>query len=281
MQNYQIFKKIKLFSGFLKKYLINYTRYCLLYLYRLLIQEKKLNCQFYKTSEVIKLIDQGKSILRIGDGEIGLLRGRSILYQVYSPEIKHEFLKLIKNYNFNSDYILAIPIFINYTNKELDALPNPNEDKSKKLCWLPLKISYEMIFNKNIKYIDAHLFYRFAENQKVVSHVLSLDKTFVFISDEKSIEELKKIKNDLNISQKIKFFITTPNQNSFEERQRIIQEIKDISQKNNLNRDNSLIIFKGGLVKSIIAELSKDYQIIDVGYSFTSYLRKEGLDYLI
>jgi len=265
---------LKKFFKFLRKHLFRNTKYCFLYLWRLLVQEKKINCQFYTTEEVLELINQGKSIIRIGDGEIGIINYyTSLCYQIWSKEIREEFLKLIKNYQNSSNYILAIPIFLNYSNQELDNLPSL--EVSKKFCWLPLKNTYEILFNQKIKYIDAHAFYRFDECQKIISHILNQNKNLILIANADSIAEIKQNKI---LSQKIKLFIQVPNQNSFESRDKITEDIKNLCINHNLNKKNSIFIFKGGLVKTIIADLSKDYQIIDAGEGFSSYVRNQKFD---
>lgn len=271
--------KIKRFLNFLKKYLLKDTKYCLLYLYRLLIHEKKLNCQFYNLEEIKKEIKIGKSIIRIGDGEIGLLHYLPIHYQKWSTEIRNEFLKIIKEYKNDKNYILAIPIFVNYTNKELKNFKNTNNIPSNKIfVWMPLKITFEMLFNKKIKYIDSHIFYRDKESKILLDFIFSLNKIIILISDENSINDCKNSK----IDNKINFYIKSPSINSFEERHQIKNEIEKILKNNKLKKEQVLILFKAGLAKTIIKDLSENnIQIIDIGRGAEYYINGKSLEYLI
>ncbi len=143
----------------IKKYLFKDTKYFFLYILRYFQPRYKHNCNFYSTDELIENIKNGKSLIRIGDGEIGLLHYLPIHYQKWSRDIRNDFLKIIKNYNENSPYLLGIPLFVNYSNTELRKIKKLN-------CWIPLKVTYESIFNKYCKYVDAHVFYKNLFNEK-------------------------------------------------------------------------------------------------------------------
>lgn len=77
--------------------------YCL---YRLGI--KKCKIKVYTIDETIReLIDTNKSIVRFGDGEVTMIRGRSLVLQQVNPEII-EGLKRIIGYQYD-DLIVSIP----------------------------------------------------------------------------------------------------------------------------------------------------------------------------
>lgn len=264
---------------FLNKYLFKDTKYCLLYLFRLLIKDKDLNVSFYSLSEVIEQINNGKSIIRIGDGEIGLLHYLPIHYQKWSPEIRSEFIKIIKEYGENKNYILGIPVFVNYKNTELKNLENRLQpERSKLFVWLPLKISFELLFKRNLKYVDQHIFYKYNDCREFMTFLLSINKKIVFVSDIDSIGEIKK---DNFLKGRIEYFIETPPRDSFENRGLIKDKLENLCKENFLNKDNSIVIFKGGLAKTIIYELCDQYQLLDIGKGLISYTKNENIEGLI
>ena len=44
------------------------------------------------------IINTNKSIIRVGDGEMLLLKGKSILYQKYNYKLEQDLFKIISNY---------------------------------------------------------------------------------------------------------------------------------------------------------------------------------------
>lgn len=118
-----MFNKIKILFNFIKKYLFKDTMFFFSYMYLYYIKDKKLHAIFYNNDEIINIIKSNKSILRLGDGEIGLLHNNPIIYQKWSREIKSIFKNIITSYNDDSNYVLSIPVFVNNTNIDLDKLP--------------------------------------------------------------------------------------------------------------------------------------------------------------
>ena len=104
-----------------------------------------------KTLDYIK--ETNKSIIRLGDGEISLLSGKSIIWQNYDYNLEQDLIKLIKKYNKNSPYLLCLPIdFIQATNNK--KLIEINRLK----IWLPFKIMYMSIFPKKNIYGNSLIF---------------------------------------------------------------------------------------------------------------------------
>ena len=112
----------------------------------------------------------------MGDGEVDLIHFLKIGYQDYSNSIRNDLIKIIKNYRYNSKYILMIPIFVNYTNAEL-------KKANRFSCFLPLKITFGMIFNKKAKYFDAHAFYRDNGFKDLILPCLQAKKTIVVTNE--------------------------------------------------------------------------------------------------
>ncbi len=85
----------------INRYLFKDTGYFFLSLYRYLTPGFRNNATFYTDQELADLIKSGKSILRIGDGEIGLIHFCNAAYQVYSDAIRDDFIKIIKKITLN------------------------------------------------------------------------------------------------------------------------------------------------------------------------------------
>ena len=259
-----------MFFNALRKYLFKDTKYFFAYLFRFYQNNYNHHCSFYNDEEFISLINNGKSFIRIGDGEIGLLHFLGIHYQKYSNEIREDFLSIINTYSENSDYILLIPLFVNYTNKQLKAL-------HKFKCWMPLKITYELIFNKKCQYMDSHIFYKDRKFEKIILPYIISKKVILVTNEENKIGILK-----TKFSQIIYKFVESPPNSAYEHRGEIEKNIKNIIFSSGYSKKDFVIIMCAGLAKTIIYEMSRDgYQIFDIGKGLEGYYKKESLEYLI
>lgn len=264
---------LRLFNA-IKKYLFKDTKYFFYYCFRYFQNNYKNNCKFYNESEIIKLLEGGGSIIRIGDGEIGLIHHLSISYQLYSDQIRKDFIKIIKSYNNKSNYILGIPIFVNYTNKELK---KNNELHNYFRCWMPLKVTYELIFNKKVKYLDAHIFYRDGGFEKTILPYI-VRKKIILVTNENNKKEILKSGFSKNIFK----YVIAPDKNAYEQRGKIEKDIREIVEDAKEEKGNFVIIMSAGLSKTIIYKMSMDgYQILDIGKGLEGYYKKESLAHLI
>ncbi len=226
---------------------------------------------FYDDEEIAALIRDGKSILRIGDGEIGILHFNTSDYQKYSDEIRRDFAKIIKNYTDESPYILSIPIFVNYTNRELRDL-GPN----KLRLWMPLKITYELLFNKRAKYIDAHLFYKDNKFKKIVLPYI-LTKKFILVTNEDNKKEVL----NTSFAKNIFDYVLCPDQSSYENRHEAQANIIKIINQSGLPKKEFVILLAAGMAKTIIYELSLNgYQLFDIGKGIEGYYKDVSLEHL-
>ena len=68
--------------------------------------------EILSAEDTVEEIVKGRSLIRFGDGEFGIYRGKDIHYQKWSEELKGEFEKIKSDYERegdNSRYILAMP----------------------------------------------------------------------------------------------------------------------------------------------------------------------------
>ncbi len=253
----------------IKKYLIRDPLYFFLYAARDLQLNHRERCIFYSEEEISRLIRERKSIVRLGDGEIANIHYLDITPQHFSKELQHDLRKMIIGYKDDSSYVIGIPIFVNYSNRELDAL-----GEGKRGLWLPLKVTFDMIFNKNAKYLDAHLFYRTGRFEKIILNYI-LQKKIILVTNEKNIEKTK----NLPFSEHIFEYIACAPINAYDKREQLKRDIIDTIAKSSLPKENFVILFSAGSAKTIIPELSAmGYQLLDVGTGYEAYAHNLSLE---
>jgi len=253
-------KTIKKFCGATRKYLFRDTRYFFLYIYRYFQDNYKNNCNFYSDEEFVQQIKSGRSLLRIGDGEIILLHFLPLAYEIYSDAIRNEFLKIIKEYSDNSKYILMIPLFVNYTNT---AIKKRNQFR----CWMPLKVTYELIFNKKAKYFDQHIFYKDGGFERLILPYIKT-KQVIIVTIKEHVEAIEKspLASDKYL------YVISKKGNAYEARNEIQNDIINLIDKKGLKKENVVILMSAGLAKTIIHDMSNmGYQLFDIGKGLESY----------
>lgn len=255
-----------------KKYLFKDTRYFITYSFRLFQDNYKLKCNFRPEEELIKELKSGKSVIRLGDGEIGLIHHLPIHYQKYSDQIRGDFIDIIKDYSNNSHYLLMIPIFINQTNKDLKL-----QRAGLLQCWLPFKVTYELLFNKEARYYDAHLFYKDNKIRDIIIPY-ALTKRILVVTCKDNIDNIKKTFFDKDITS----YIEAPSRDAYDYSEIIEKNIKDYIKNNNFNKKDFIIFMSAGLSKTIIYKLSKEgYQLLDIGKGIEGYTQQTSLEELI
>lgn len=254
--------------------------------------------KFYNTEEFMTEIKSGKSYIRIGDGEIGLLHHRDIHYQKAGPLLISKLTEIIENYgkeknNSNenekfinkneSNYILSIPIFVNISNKDLE------NTKGKLSCWLPLKVEFFRRFNRSAKYFDAHTFYRkgFFESNM-----------YEYLKDKKLIinttaENIKNQKENIEKRFEVIGWLEAISPNPFDryeytknEIQNVInQEIaksKSSEERENIKRNIVLILGSGPMSKVLAYDFAKQgIQGIDIGKGFEQLYNERNYEHEI
>ncbi|MES2622911.1 MAG: GT-D fold domain-containing glycosyltransferase [Patescibacteria group bacterium] len=246
---------IKKVIKFFKHHFLKDPFFVLLYALGYFQKNYKNKARFYTEQEFFAAITEGKSIIRIGDGEIGLLHGRDIHYQVHSPELEQGLKDIIKNYSPTSPYILSIPVFVNFTNQELSTT------NGKISCWLPLKVEFRRMFNKTASYADAHYFYYRELMLKFFAQFLQ-NKHVVFISNEETNTQIK----STSIPFASAHYVHTPKENSFAKLHDIIVSV-DETLKTYADK-NVVLAISTGPTSKILAKHYADlgYQSFDIGF---------------
>lgn len=253
----------------IKKYLLKEPLYFFLYVIRNMQHGYGNHCQFFTEEEITQLIKEGKSIIRLGDGEMSNIHFLSITPQVYGGELRSEYIHLIKAYNEHSRYVIGIPIYVNYTNNQLDKLGD-----GKKRLWMPLKVTFEMIFNSRPKYLDAHIFYRDGKFNKLILPSLK-DKKVILITNAENIANTR----NTAFANYITNYIECPSINAFEGRHILQDEVERIVKESGLPLDNFVILISAGSAKPVICEMANNgYQVLDIGTGYEGFTQNRSLE---
>jgi len=268
-----MFRRIIYIYAVAKRYLFKDTKYLFLYIYRYFQNGYHNNCKFYTENEFINLIKTGESMLRLGDGEMSLIHflpAPPNSPQSYNENIRKDLLKIIKNYDDNSKYVLLVPLFINYSNTELKKV-------NRFTHFRQLKITYELIFNKNARYFDAHIFWKGGCFEKIILPYIKTKKVIIVTNKENK----EKIASS-EFAPDVHSFIICPDKNAYDSKEKIKNDIINIIEKSRLPKDNFVILMSAGSLKIIIYDLSQmGYQMLDIGRGLENYYAKTSIEHLI
>lgn len=227
--------------------------------------------RFLENEQLTEELRKGRSLIRLGDGEIYMINYGSIpQYQPYNSRLRKIYLDIIQNYTDGSPYILGIP-------QQYVSMPNHELRKRELLrCWLPLKILFKYIFPHKASYFDAHTFYRKGGFEKVLKSILETHKVLM-VTNKQNIELLAS--GDLN--QKVNVsYLETPEYNAFKDYDQLLQDIKN--HIGEAKSDYRIVLAAGPTSKALVYELSlAGYICYDIGKGIETVYRKNEIEHLI
>jgi hypothetical protein len=223
------------------------------------------NARIQDQASLLLKIKSGKSIIRLGDGDMGIMHGKGIFHQDPNVSLAKDLFKIVRDYSAESPYVLCVPKFINKTNSELR--------KSKNfLCWFPFKVEFLTSFNLEMEYADAHMFY-YLQNTKEIFNNFIKGRDVVYVSNLDIIQKIKK--SDLHGPKNI--YYETPAYGAYDSKDRIIKELKYL-----LHPGIILVISCGCLSRILAEHFSKEgYQSFDIGTGIASYLEDKDYGYMV
>ena len=225
---------------------------------------------FYTKEEIIKLAQEGKSIIRLGDGEINLLLDLNNHYHTFNPRLKTMIKEIVTSYKQESNYVLSVPQFINFSNEELKKIGKFN-------VWLPLKVMFFLMFPKKIGYMDAHNFYYDTYFENVIAPVIQ-DKKIICITRRETTERLK---SNGSLPWKNIVYIETPESDAIASYDEITKQL-DRELEHAIVKDVVLLVAMGPVGKYLIFEYTKKgYQGIDPGMAVEVIFTGKSIQYLI
>jgi len=229
------------------------------FIWRFLDTDYSLHVKFIEDQELFRELEKGKSIIRLGDGDMGVIHGKSIFHQEANPNLAQALLEIIKDYKPESPYILFVPRFLNLPNSVL-------KQKGSLICWLPFKIEFFRSFSQDMKYGDAHFFYYLNNTQNFFERFI-LHHNILFVTNS---GVLKKIKENKTLDQSKLFFVEIPPERTFDQLDQVYSKIDQVLQAHRIDR----IILSCGCSSRLVADTyaKRGYQCIDTGLGLNSYL---------
>lgn len=216
-----------------------------------------------KTVDII--LQQHKSVIRFGDGEFNILDKKNVSYQIYSKSLRIELQKCIDFYidnEMNVSYILCMPReFLNCSGMKI--LHSVQYFKS----WSFSRYYFNKKYDKAITYGDAFLFSN--ENINYYDKIWKNGEVteIVFIHNDKKYADRFSDKYKKKV-----YFISIPDQNSFEIIDDIILKVKNVINKH--NKLHMMVLISAGPCGKIIVRRLSEYGIwaIDTGHCWDSPL---------
>lgn len=215
--------------------------------------KKKIN--ILRDEEMVDYIKNNNlSIIRLGDGEFGLLKlKKDIHYQEYNENLFKEMEELYYNYSINSKYLLSIPYFLLNSVIWFKKMPY-----GFTACFSRYRLFFMKHYNKHLVYGDAFLFRR--GNKKVYEKLWDKEEQIILIHND--VKWAKQLEKEYNIKVN---FISIPARNSYD----VIDEVEKNIKIVNKDKKNKILISAGPMAKVLAYRLSKiGYIVYDTGHCF-------------
>ena len=229
--------------------------------------------RFFTKEEFKREIIKGRSFLRLNEGEIHLMNGGRIHYQMYEKDLEKSFRELVRNYSDEAPYVIGLAkIYINEPNRI--ARIDPKKGIAHMYTWMPIKVMYRILFPKHATYGDAHAFYYDNFFQETMENHL-LNKHLIVISNKDSIHAFRENKN-------IPFtkvsFVETPKENSYASYRKIYTDIEYMLSQVPKHETPVLLVSTGPTSKQLVYEFSRrGVQSFDIGKGLEVLYKNESI----
>lgn len=134
-------KRIKIWFSVIKSFLITFWG---------------INGRLLSSEETVDELLKKRSLIRFGDGEFGIYRGKDIHYQKWSPELRGAFEKIKNEYEADPEscpYLLAVPKkFLTVSGYKL------MKKRVYVSSWSESRYDFKKNFRHDIEYGDSFLF---------------------------------------------------------------------------------------------------------------------------
>lgn len=161
-------------------------------------------------------IAEGKSVIRLGDGEIFLYYFGSIPgNQDYAFDLRKFFFRIVDEYKKDGAYILGLGTdYVSLSNEEL---------KKRKLykIWFLSKVFFYTKSRRDVSYFNAHFFYKTNGFRHTLSGQLK-NKNVLVVANAMQIEKLKQ---SPFVTEYSVTFLCGPDKNGFKYYELLLQQI--------------------------------------------------------
>ncbi len=210
--------------------------------------------EYFTVSEVESAVKEGKSIIRIGDGEVYYLNKGGLPSQEYDAKLREEMFEMVHTYSSESRYLLG------FNKVPLETSNTLMRERNLLHSWLPVKVYYDLYLRKKTtKYFDASIFYYNDTIPKYFEAYLK-EKHLIIVSNGANIE---KFKNNTQIPFHNVSYVETPKTQAYASIEVIMENIKaEVA-----GHGNCVVLAAcGPASKVIVYRLIKDsVQAIDIG----------------
>lgn len=263
--------KVKRIISFVLRYVFTHPIYAVMYGVCLLRKNFVFNIHLYTPEEIALMIKNGKSVIRLGDGEISTIPlGLPNCYQEPNKVIKKMLRTIVRDYTAHCPYVLSVPRFINMKNSELKSI-------GKLYVWLPIKVMFLLRFNKKTSYMDAHNFYYDNYFDTIVAPIIK-NKKIICVTNKKTIEKQKK---NINLPWREIFYVECPEYDALDSYDTITTSIDTFATQYD-KRDIVILVAVGPVGKYLAYEYAhKGYQSLDIGKVAEVMFTGESIQYLI
>ena len=231
-------------------------------IYSLFATWRGVKSNILSAEETVEVLNQGKSLIRFGDGEFGIYRGKDIHYQKWSSNLKKDFISIKKSfeqYPGRCPYILAIP-------KHYMQCGSLELCKKRVLAssWAESRLFYKRNFNLNLMYGDSFLFEK--ANASIYAKLwnnIDDKRTIIFVHNNPSYadEFAKRFKRKV-------LFVKCPAKDAYAAIEKLLNSILQTISLNDLSINTTQVVISAGPAgKVLVYRLSKaGYSCIDAGH---------------
>jgi hypothetical protein len=256
--------------NFIKKNYKKNPKYLLFYAYAYFLPNFSFTIDFYSGEEIQKMIEEGKSMIRYGDGEVWLMNHGNLGFQKFDQRIRKGLFDGFLQYNNNSPYIVGVnELVMDKTNTFL------KQNNAFRL-WLPMKVYYFMYFPKKMRYMDASFFY-YNENVQTYLVPVLANKEIIFVSRKETLDTIKN--NPAFPYLTHSHFIETKSSNAFDDYDTICASIDTIIASLPKGSRPLIIAAFGAGTKVLAYEYSaKGIQTLDIGTGIEILYQDKRID---
>ena len=218
----------------------------------LLFGTKATHVRTFTSEEVLQEIASGRSVIRLGDGEIMILTGRDIYFQRTSMKLARMMTEMISCYSERSPYILGVP----YEKIEAKVL-----DEKQYRLWRWYRVYFPLRFKTAESYTSLVLFYHVHYFKEEIAPLLASFHV-IWVANETAITGAKDYAVTVGAQSS---FIQIPKSDSFTQYQRIKEETLLAARSTSLP---TIVLCSGGpATKVLLYELAEmGIQGLDIGH---------------
>lgn len=254
---------------FLKRHLLKNPRFLLWYALHFFLPGYTFKVKFCGPEELVEALQAGKSLIRMGDGEVHLMNGGSLPFQRFDPELASVLFTVIAKYTDDSPYVLGV--------NEVPLVRRNSELRTRNLLhtWLPSKVYWDLYYNHDATYVDASVFYY---NHVVPEHFEEylLSKHLVVVTNKQNLERFQK---NTKIPFKNVSFVETPALHAYDAYGSILEAVeKEVA---TYGKDKTVVLAAFGPASKVLAyDLLGKVVVIDIGNGLEIVYNESKIDYI-